>query len=163
MQDVEKIYDEYSQQVYKYLFCLTRDEHLAEELTQETFYIATINLEKFRGECKVYVWLCQIAKHLYYKELKKHKKIVQVPLETVTNQYSIQEDSIEDNTIHKLDIYQKIDKLDERTKEIMYLRIIGDLSFKQIGELLKITENLARVTFYRGKLKIKEGDYHEEK
>ena len=163
MQDVEKIYDEYSQQVYKYLFCLTRDEHLAEELTQETFYIATINLEKFRGECKVYVWLCQIAKHLYYKELKKHKKIVQVPLETVTNQYSIQEDSVEDNTIHKLDIYQKIDKLDERTKEIMYLRIIGDLSFKQIGELLKITENLARVTFYRGKLKIKEGDYHEEK
>lgn len=163
MQNVEKIYDEYSQQVYKYLFCLSRNDQLAEELTQETFYIATINLEKFRGECKVYVWLCQIAKHLYYKELKKHKKIVQVPLETIINQYISQENTLENETIHKLDIYKKIDSLDERTREIMYLRIIGDLSFKQIGELLQISENLARVTFYRGKLKIKEGDYHEEK
>lgn len=163
MQDIEKIYDEYSQQVYKYLFCLSRNDQLAEELTQETFYIATINLEKFRGECKVYVWLCQIAKHLYYKELKKHKKIVQVPLETVNNQYISQENVVENETIHKIDIYKKIDSLDERTREIMYLRIIGDLSFKQIGELLQISENLARVTFYRGKLKIKEGDYHEEK
>lgn len=163
MQDIEKIYDEYSQQVYKYLFCLSRNDQLAEELTQETFYIATINLEKFRGECKVYVWLCQIAKHLYYKELKKHKKIVQVPLETVNNQYISQENVVENETIHKIDIYKKIDSLDERTREIMYLRIIGDLRFKQIGELLQISENLARVTFYRGKLKIKEGDYHEEK
>ena len=163
LQNIEKIYDEYSQQVYKYLYCLTRNYQLAEELTQETFYRAAINLEKFRGDCKVYVWLCQIAKYLYYKELKKHKRIVQVSLETVNNQYSSQENTVENATIHKIDIYQKIDSLEERTREIMYLRIIGDLSFKQIGELLQISENLARVTFYRGKLKIKEGDYNEEK
>ena len=163
VQNIERIYDEYSQQVYKYLYCLTRNDHLAEELTQETFYRATINLEKFRGDCKVYVWLCQIAKHLYYKELKKHKNIVQVPLETLRNQQSRQESLVENDTIYKLDIYQKIEKLDERTKEIMYLRLIGDLSLKQIGELLQISENLARVTFYRGKLKIKESGYYEEK
>ena len=79
------------------------------------------------------------------------------------NQQSRQESLVENDTIYKLDIYQKIEKLDERTKEIMYLRLIGDLSFKQIGELLQISENLARITFYRGKLKIKESGYYEEK
>ena len=70
---MEKIYQEYSETVYKYLFCLTSDADLAEDLTQETFAIAVKNIPKFRGDCKVSSWLCQIAKHLWYKELKRNK------------------------------------------------------------------------------------------
>ena len=76
MEDIEKIYNNYSKIVYKYLFCLTHDYHSSEELTQETFYIAIKNISKFENRCKVHVWLCQIAKNLWNKELNKRKKFV---------------------------------------------------------------------------------------
>ena len=75
MQNIEEVYKQYSNTVYKYLFCLTGKEEIAEDLTQETFAIAIKQINKFRGDCKISVWLCQIAKHLWYKELKKSKKI----------------------------------------------------------------------------------------
>ena len=158
MENLEEIYTQYSKQVYKYLFSLTRNENLSEELTQETFYIATKKINKFKGNCKLYVWLCQIAKHLYYKELKKWKKMNIVSLDTIENTAISQENNPDTMTIQKLDTYKKINILDGQSKEIMYLRIIGNLSFKEIGEILGISENLARVKFYRGKQKIKEVD-----
>lgn len=65
MQNIEEIYQQYAQTVYKYLFCLTGKEDISEDLTQETFVIAVKEIAKFRGECKISVWLCQIAKHLW--------------------------------------------------------------------------------------------------
>lgn len=73
-QNMEEIYIQYSKQVYKYLFCLTHNDSIAEELTQETFYRAFKHLKQYRGECKLYVWLCQIAKNLWFKEIKRNKK-----------------------------------------------------------------------------------------
>ncbi len=154
-QNMEEIYEEYSKQVYKFLFCLTHNDNLSEDLTQETFYIAVKEINKFRGDCKLYVWLCQIAKNLYYKELKKMKKLTTISLNSMNLNNISTENNIENECTNKIDVYHKIDKLDERTKEIIYLRIIGDLSFKKIGEILNISENLARVLFYRGKQKLK--------
>ena len=76
MQNIEEIYKEYSITVYKYLFYLTQNRDISKELTQETFAIAVEDIKKFRGECKLSVWLCQIAKHLWYKELKKVRKVL---------------------------------------------------------------------------------------
>lgn len=159
-QNLEEIYIEYSKQVYKYLFCLTHNDALSEELTQETFYIALKNIKQYRGECKLYVWLCQIAKNLWYKELRKSKKTDNVDIEEIQ---VIAYENFENNCINKLDLINKIKKLDERTQEIIFLKITGKLSFKEIGEILGISENLARVTFYRGKQKIKEVDGYERK
>lgn len=161
MQNIEEIYRQYFKTVYKYLFCLTQDESLAEELTQETFYNAIKHIGKFKGKCKISVWLCQIAKHLWYKELKKKKKkkeifiIEEKFLEIESNE------NIEDNIIekeNKKNLNEKIDKLDEQTKEVIKLRIYGELTFKQISEIIGKTENWCRVTYYRGKEKIKEVD-----
>lgn len=80
MEDMEQIYKQYMPQVYKYLFSLCRDHHLAEELTQETFYQALKSIDGFRGECRLYVWLCQIAKHLWIKDLNRKKKENKVEL-----------------------------------------------------------------------------------
>ena len=55
-----------------------------------------------------------------------------------------------------------IEKLPNELREIIYLRIVGEFSFKQIGEILGKNENWARVTFYRGKEKMKEGDLNEK-
>lgn len=73
MYDVEKLYKEYAQVIYKFLLCLTNNVDLSEDLTQETFYYAMQQIDNFKGTCKISVWLCQIAKYLWYGHIKKEK------------------------------------------------------------------------------------------
>ena len=159
MQNIEKIYEEYFEIVYKYLFCLTHNSDISEELTQETFYRAVKKISTYKGECKMSVWLCQIAKNLWYDECRKNKKIRQVSEEYLIN---IENDSSAEEKVilndEKIELYIRMQKLDENTREVIYLRITGELSFKEIGIIMNKTENWARVTFYRGKNKLKEVD-----
>lgn len=157
MQDMEQVYKQYFETVNKYLFCLTHDSDISEELTQETFYKAIKKIDTYRGECKMAVWLCQIAKNLWYDYCRKNKRIVnedQMPemisINTTEEQVILAEE--------KIWLYQKMQKLDKETREVIYLRITGELSFKEIATILDKTENWARVTFYRGKNKLKEVD-----
>ena len=157
MQDMEQIYKEYFETVHKYLFCLTRNSHISEELTQETFYKAIKKIDTYRGECKMVVWLCQIAKNLWYDYCRKNKRIVnEDQMLEMTSINTTEEQVI--STQEKILLYQKMQKLDKETREVIYLRITGELSFKEISTILDKTENWARVTFYRGKNKLKEVD-----
>jgi len=159
MQDIEKVYEKYFETVYKYLFCLTHNSDLAEELTQETFYRAVLKIDTFKEECKISVWLCQIAKNLWYDYLKKDKKMPKVTEEEfdlITSNENLEEMVISNE--EKVALYKKMQKLDDLTREVIYLRITGELSFKEIGNILNKTENWARVTFYRGKNKMRKGE-----
>ena len=156
MKDLEKLYREYFETVYKYLFSITRNADLSEELTQETFYQAVKTYDSFRGESKVSVWLCQIAKHLWYKEYKLMSSQSSDSLEDLLDLYPSDihvEQTVLDGDA-KIQLYQKIQKLDEKTREVIYLRLTGELSFREIGEILEKNETWARVTFYRGKQKM---------
>ena len=73
MDDMEQIYQAHARTVYKFLLSQCRDADLAEELTQETFCQAVRSIDRFKGDCKVSVWLCQIAKHLWYQHLRRRK------------------------------------------------------------------------------------------
>lgn len=113
MQNIEEIYKEYSITVYKYLFCLTQNRDISEELTQETFAIAVEDIKKFRGECKLSVWLCQIAKHLWYKELKKRKKNANVSFEEI-NDNILYDESLEEiicEKEEKLKLFKDMQKI----------------------------------------------------
>lgn len=158
MQNIEDIYKEYFKIVYKYLFCLTRNSDEAEEITQEVFCNAIEEIDKFEGKCKIEVWLCQIAKNLWYDELKKKKRKSENIDETelIDSNFNLENKLIEED--EKIALYKKIHKLDNITKEVIILRINGELSFKEIGTIFNKSENWARVTFYRGKKKLKEGD-----
>ena len=81
MDDMNEIYRNHAQTVYKFLLSHTHDPDLAEELTQETFYQAVRSIDRFDGGCKVSVWLCQIAKHLWYQHLRRHKREAPMPEE----------------------------------------------------------------------------------
>lgn len=158
MQDMEQIYIQYFETVNKYLFCLTHNNDISEELTQETFYKAVKKIDTYKGDCKMSVWLCQIAKNLWYDYCKKNKRVISVD-EELLESYST--DTTEEKVIlndEKISLYRKLQKLDEKTREVIYLRITGELSFKEIGIILNKTENWARVTFYRGKNQLKEVD-----
>jgi RNA polymerase sigma-70 factor (ECF subfamily) len=103
--------------------------------------------------------LCQIAKHLYYDQCRKNKKVLDIKNDDlpIGQPINTTEEEVISND-EKLSLYKKMQHLDEKTREVMYLRITGELSFKEIGIILNKTENWARVTFYRGKNQLKEVD-----
>lgn len=158
MQNIKEVYKKYANNIYKYLLCLTNNEDIAEDLTQETFAIAVKEIHKFKGNCKVTVWLCQIAKHLYYKQIKKEGKDRTISIEELIEEiedFRTTEDIICQKEA-KLELFKNIRKLDEESKEIIYLRLTGNLSFTEIGEILGKTSNWARGKFFRAKQKIME-------
>lgn len=161
MRKIEEIYKDYYGIVYKYLFCLTHNKDLSEDLAQETFVKMIKNIDKFSGKSKLSSWICEIAKNNWIDYLRKNKRQIEIVNGNKEDkEIEIQsEQNIEDEFIEKEDrdkVYEKINSLDEVSKKVMYLRVQGDLSFKEIGDILGRTENWARVTFYRGKQKLKE-------
>ncbi len=74
MLNIQEVYEQYFTVVYRYLLSLSHNTHIAEELTQETFFKALKKVDDFRGDCDLRVWLCQISKNTYYDYLKKNKK-----------------------------------------------------------------------------------------
>ena len=153
MTEFEEVYQRYFQDVYKYALSLTRDEHAAEEITQETFFKALRSINQFDGRCKMYVWLCQIAKNTYFTQYQRAIKRDRLSPEPRQN------DSLEEQLETRetaFEIHKALHGLPEPFKEVFFLRAFGELSFKQIGTLFGKTESWARVTYHRAKLKIKE-------
>lgn len=163
-QDNEKVYEKYYKEVFQYLFCLCHDKALAEDLTQETFICATFGINKFRNDCKMEVWLCQIAKNLLNKELKRQKKYATISMDCEIGEIGAS-DSLEDEFIKRekrIEVYKQVDKLNSPMKEIVYLKLTTELSFKEIGQVLGKSETWSRVTYYRAKQKILENMRKEE-
>ncbi len=152
MADIEDIYLEYFDDVYKFVFSLCRSEDVAEEITQETFYKAIKNIEKFDGKCKLYVWLCQIAKNTYFSYSKKQKKFLQID-EKVFVTTNVEKDLLQKETVWE--IHRELHNLKEPYKEVFTLRVFGELSFSKIGELFGKTDGWARLIFYRAKEQIR--------
>lgn len=158
MEDIEAVYRQYAKPVYGYLLGLCGNANDAEELTAETFYRAVSSIHRFKGECALLSWLCQIAKHAWYQELERRRKKGCAPLdvaETLSDPAPTPPQALESGQ-QKMDLYRSIRALPQPMREVMYLRLRGDLSFREIGELLEKSENWARVTYYRGKEKVKE-------
>ena len=153
MTEFEDVYRRYFGDVYHYALALTRDEHTAEEITQETFFKALRSIDQFDGRCKISVWLCQIAKNTYFTQYQRAVKAQQLWPEP--QERGSMEETLE-NRETAFQIHKVLHRLPEPYKEVFSLRAFGELSFKQIGELFSKTESWARVTYHRAKIKIKE-------
>ncbi len=154
MEQFEEVYDKYYQSIYRYILSLSKNVSIAEEITQETFYKALKNINKYNPEYKMLTWLCNIAKNTYYSTYKKDKRFEELLDNTPDNEKEMINRIIDSETNEE--ILKVVHKLEEPYKEVFTLRIYGDLSFKQIGSIFSKTESWARVTYYRSKLKIKE-------
>ena len=155
MPDFDNIYTEHFSGVYKYVLSLCRNNTIAEEITQETFFKAMRNIDRFNGSCKLYVWLCQIAKNTYFSFAAKQKRIAS---ESDT-EYSDELSDLEAACFDKEDarkLHFLLHDLREPYKEVFTLRIFGELPFSQIGELFGKTDSWARLIFYRAKKQLQE-------
>lgn len=146
----ENLYVQYAEQVYRYLFSLCREADTAEDLTQETFCQALKNLRTYRGDSTPQVWLCGIAKRLWYKELERRSRTTDTADLSQTPAPDNPAQEVEERS-QRMALYQAMQKLDAETREVLYLRLSGEFSFREIGEILGKSEVWARVRFYRGK------------
>ena len=154
LEDIEIVYDKYFKDVYKYVLSLTLNESIAEEVTQETFFKAIKNIDKFDGRCTLFVWLCQIATNTFFTHYQKSKRF-----SSIEEQLMKTTDCFEESLLDKesaFEIHKVLHTLEEPYKEVFSLRVFSELSFRQIAELFNKTESWARVTYHRAKLKIQE-------
>ncbi len=146
------IYQQHAQTVYRYLLSLTRDEDLSEELTQETFYQAIRSSGRYDGSCKITTWLCAIAKNVLQSYRRKHPSHEDLETADLVSPSAEQE---ADLTLSRVDLMRSVHALPEPYREVLYLRLFGDLPFREIGDIFGKPENWARVTFYRGKERLR--------
>ncbi|MGN1032422.1 MAG: RNA polymerase sigma factor [Intestinibacter sp.] len=151
MENIEKLYDLYSKDVYRFIYSLSFDEEVSKDIMQSTFLECIKSIKNFKGKCSEKTWLLAIAKNQYYTYLKKHPFT----------------ENLYDSDLDKYGDYQKNDSLDEYNevlkliselkepqRQIMILRLINDLTFKEIGEIIGKSESYCRVNFFREKKKI---------
>ena len=155
MADFERIFEENRGFIYKYLFKMCRNHTLAEELTQETFFRAYMNISNLKKEDKASLWLCSIAKNTYFAFYNEQKKLE--PLENSTDAESPFDtvDILENKELAQK-AFSVLHSLEEPYKEVFMLSVFAGLSLKEISSLFGKSESWARVTFYRAKQRITE-------
>ena len=153
--EFEQIYTTYFRDVYLYIYKLSNSEHIAEEITSETFFKAMKSIDNFRGDCDIRVWLCQIAKNCFYSYIKKAGRT-----ECIDNVEIAEQGASFEERLFRHDTAIQIQKIlhdvPEPYKEVFMWRVYAELSFKQIGQIFGKSENWACVTYHRARNKIKE-------
>ena len=153
--EFEQIYTTYFRDVYLYIRKLSNSEHIAEEITSETFFKAMKSIDNFRGDCDIRVWLCQIAKNCYYSYIKKANRTECIDNVEIAEQgASFEERLFRHDTA--IQIQKILHDIPEPYKEVFMWRVYAELSFKQIGQMFGKSENWACVTYHRARNKIKE-------
>ena len=148
--EFETLYREYFPRIYAFLYKMTENRDLAEELTQETFFQAVGSIGRYDGSCKISTWLCAIAKNVLYTHLRKQKQAPAALDEIPEPSTGSAEESVFGAMDQEL-LLAAIHRLSEPGREILHLRLLGGLSFRQIGAILGQTETWARVNYYRAK------------
>ena len=151
--EFDQIYSTYFKSVYLYVMQVSGNEHIAEEITSETFFKAINSIDSFRGDCDMRVWLCQIAKNTYFSYLKKNKKVLSIDesdLQNVADPDAGIDVQIGEQEEARL-IRKILHDMSDPYKEVFMWRVFGELSFKEIADLYGKTDNWACVTYHRAR------------
>lgn len=154
MKGFEKEYQQNIKTVFAFIMADTGDHHLSEELTQETFYRAYRSINNFRGDCKVSVWLCQIAKHCLLDYRKKETRHVSVA-DVKPSLNSPSAETIFEKHEESKRLYAAISTLPSQYKNVLMLHYFAQISLKDIADIFDKSESWARVTCFRAKEKLR--------
>ena len=155
MESFESIYLTYFRDVELYLRAICHDELLAEELTEQVFFQALKALPTFRGECDIRTWLCAMGRNGYLSYLRKLRPSEDIDEIQIPDPRQSVEEQVFDRE-QAMAIHRVLHDLPEPYKEVFSLRIFGQLSFGDIGNLFGRTANWACVTYHRARQKIRD-------
>lgn len=145
MREFESVYREQAGTVFRYLRSLGCEEQDAQDITQETFVKALLHIDSFRGDCKLSVWLCRIARNTWYTHLKKRKR---------DSNWEMPEPSVDDRRFFEwMDL---VDRLGEPYRGVFLKKALGGWEYSEIAARYGKTESWARVTYYRARLKLQQ-------
>ena len=152
---LEELFRTYHNDVYRYLYSLSHDASLSEDLASEVFLKVVRSIGTFRGEADIKTWLFSIARHEWYDHLRKKNR--QIRTETMTEFF----ESIDlgpEARYHTQEIigriYRLLEQEPERTRNIVLMRLDG-YSFYEISQKYGISESSARVIDFRTKDKLR--------
>lgn len=152
---LEELFNLYYKDVYSYLYSLSHDVSLSEELTADVFLDVVKSISSFRGEANIKTWLFSIARHKWYHYLRKKNKEIETELIT---DFLPSKEKLPEDICYRKQLVQRIYKLlesePEKTRSIVLMRIDG-YSFHEIALKHNISENSARVIDFRVKTKIR--------
>ncbi len=150
----EKLYEAHYMRVFSYAMTLAGSRAQAEELTQEAFFRAFAKRGDFRGDSDEVTWLCAIVKNLYLDEKRRDSRLAPMPEELSDPGKSVEQTAADRDASFR--IHRALHALEEPYREVFELRVFGELSFREIGAIFSKTENWARVTYHRAKLRLQE-------
>ena len=152
MNSIELLINRYRKQVYTYIFLLVKNQHLAEDIFQDTFIkvIKSLDDGKYRDNGKFLAWVLRIAHNLVIDHYRKERQLNASCREDFgldilnSRKYAVNpaEDYMIDRQIRK-DIRGLIDFLPEEQKEVLILRQYCELSFKEIADHTNVSINTA--------------------
>ena len=151
---IEKLYETCYMRVFSYAMTLAGERTQAEEITQETFFRAFSKQSEFRGESDEVTWLCAIAKNYWLDEKRRGKRTEAMPEEMTDSETGPEQAAVDRDSSFR--IHMALHQLEEPYREVFELRVFGELSFREIGMIFSKTENWARVTYHRARLKLQE-------
>lgn len=149
---VDTIYREYYHDLYRYLRQHVHSADMIEDIIQNTFLEALRSIEGFKGHSSMKTWIFGIAKYQMYRHFRKHK--IKVNLDGLSEMELTTTPDFSDRVMAK-QLLDTIDQLQPPHNEIMRLRLVDELSFKEIGLRVGRTENYCRVNFYRMKERLR--------
>ena len=150
----ERLYNSYYMRVFSYVMTLAGNRHQAEEITQDAFYRAFARSAEFRNESDEVTWLCAIAKNCFLDEKRRGNRTEPIAEDLPAAGKSIEQEAVDRDSSFR--IHVALHSMEEPYREVFELRIFGELSFRQIGTIFGKTENWARVTYHRARLKLQE-------
>ena len=153
-QTCERIYNAHYMRVFSYVMTLSGNRHQAEEITQDTFFRAFSSTAEFRNESDEVTWLCSIAKNRFADEMRKQGKTEPITETIPAGGKSVEQAAADRDSSFR--IHVALHDMEEPYREVFELRIFGELSFREIGTIFGKTENWARVTYHRARLKLQE-------
>ena len=158
---MEELYRQYVQIVYRFLVSACRNPGLAEDLTQETLLRAWESLERFDHSCRISTWLCQIAKHALYQHWEKYGRErpaepdLQIPAPEDTESQALRR-------VELAEVLEAFWALGPDMRQVVSLRAMEGLTYKEIGGIMGKSENWARVTYFRAKEILAREAHHED-
>ncbi|MBD7912881.1 MULTISPECIES: sigma-70 family RNA polymerase sigma factor [Clostridium] len=160
MNDFQDIYEKYYYEIFRFINKLVNyNKSVSEELTQETFYQIFISLHRFKGKSDIKTWMCQIAKNVCFKYFRKNPISVSFDSEDINNKViNIVEKTPEELVLCKeLNeiILKGIINMNDKYRDVLVYRLYESMPFKKIAAIMNISENSAKVIFYRGKEMLK--------
>jgi len=146
----EHLYNKYHEQIFRYVYQRMDDKDLAFDVTSQVFMKALLNIHKYQFRGVPFAsWLYRIAKSELYQSFKESNAKRTVNIET-THVYEIMSEIDEgDNEALKAQLIKEIAALPEKDLQLIELRYFEKRSYREIGQIIGLTENNAKVRAYR--------------